>query len=87
MRDARWLGAVKDECCPECGEQLFAIVPRQTTWRAIETFLQSAQFDGTAEAINERWIHPGSYCSQHGGHALADYGIPELRDEPSETRH
>ena len=80
MTDAR-LGAMKDECCPECGEPPFAIVPRQTTWRAIETFLQSARFDGTGQAIDERWIHPGSYCSQHGGHALDTCRIPELRDE------
>ena len=38
--------AVRESRCPECSASLFEIIPQQTTWRAIEEFLQSADFDG-----------------------------------------
>ncbi len=67
--------------CPECSQPIFEVVPQQITWRTIEEFLRSARFDGAAEALQERWIHPGGYCSTHGCVVLADYGVPDLRDE------
>ncbi len=75
------LDAARKGRCPECSGCLFEIIPHQTTWHAIEEFLQSADFDGADIALAEQWIHPGSYCHQHGCLVLAEYGLPELRDD------
>ncbi len=49
---------MKDECCPECGEPLFAIVPRQTTWRAIEVGIvrNVRQWSLYRSAISEMYL-------------------------------
>ncbi len=75
------LDAVREGRCPECSGRLFEIVPHQTTWQAIEEFLQSADFHGADVALAEQWIHPGSYCHKHGCLVLAEYGPSELRDD------
>ena len=74
------IDAVRDGRCPKCAGRLFEIIPHQTTWHAIEEFLEAAEFEGVDLALAERWIHPGSYCHQHGCLVLAEFGLPEGTD-------
>ena len=45
---------------------MFEIIPHQTSWKAIEEFLQSADSAVADIARAEQWIHPGRYCHKHG---------------------
>lgn len=48
------MDAVRDGRCPKCAGRLFEIIPQQTTWHAIEEFLQAAEFEGADVALAER---------------------------------
>lgn len=48
--------------CPDCGAELFVVLPGSTTESQIRDFASTANLEGREEMVSSGWIHPGRYC-------------------------
>lgn len=53
--------------CPECGEELFEVMPGTTTQAEIRDFARRGRLEAREDILRSGWMHPGRYCEC--GHA------------------